>query len=66
MMDVELKEGNEYLFCIDGKWRLGKCSDSDEEGIFCFVTDHNIYYYDVECSAIVPLTRAITCVDSST
>jgi len=65
MMKTELIDGQEYLFCIDGKWRIGICeepdrSHSDEDGgnAYSFVTFGNIYYYDEECSAIIPLSVA--------
>ena len=65
-MEEELTDGGQYLFCIDGKWRIGLAEEPDrtlpvEDGgnAWSFVVNGNIHYYDEECSNIIPLSLAI-------
>ena len=69
MGEIELIGGKWYLFCIDGKWRIGECKaplKSDIDQVYDFTTDHNITYYDEECSAIIPLSSAIRALELQT
>ena len=58
----DLKDGEQYLFCIDGCWRIGMAEEPDrtlpeEDGgnAWSFVVNGNIYYYDEECEYIIQL-----------